>query len=179
MPYNNVNNLDRLVTKVEVKSSLANLNFDSNLITDDIIKIAEITHIEKVIGREFYEELVTQHDPTGSLSAANQTLMDDYLVRCLSWFVRFETLNDLQYNTTGSGIMENIDDFSQAVSPKQFDLIKQDVYRKATLFLQDMLDFMNDENNINNYPTYKNSIYKDRDAMGDVSANKQGGIIFY
>ena len=88
--------------------------------------------------------------------------MDDFLVRCLSWFVRFETLNDLQYNTTGTGIMENIDDFSQAVSPKQFDLIKQDVYRKATLFLQDMLDYISDE-----------------DAMGDVTANKQGGIIFY
>jgi|TARA_B100001094_G_scaffold332747_1_gene406243 hypothetical protein len=179
MPYNNVNDLARLVTKNEVISSLANVNFDPNLITDDIIKIAEITHIEKVIGREFYEELVTQHDPTGTLTTANQTLMDDFLVRCLSWFVRFETLNDLQYNTTGTGIMENIDDFSQAVSPKQFDLIKQDVYRKATLFLQDMLDYISDENNINNYPTYKTSKYRDEDAMGDVTANKQGGIIFY
>jgi hypothetical protein len=75
--------------------------------------------------------------------------------------------------------MQNIDDFSQAVSPKQFDLIKQDVYRKASLFLQDMLDFISNKQNINNYPTYKNSVDKDYDTMGDVTANKQGGIIFY
>ena len=178
MIYNNVNNLNRLVTQTEVLATLSNVNIDANLITTDVIKIAEITHIEKVIGREFYEELVTQHHNAG-LSTANQTLMDDYLVRTLSWFVRFEILNDLQYQTTASGVMQNIDDFSTAVSPKQFDLIKQDVYRKATLFLQDMLDFISNKNNINNYLTYKNSQRKDEDAYGDATANKQGGIIFY
>lgn len=178
MIYNNVNNLNRLVSQTEVLATLSNVNIDANLITTDVIKIAEITHLEKVIGREFYEELVTEHH-NANLSTANQTLMDDYLVRCLSWFVRFEILNDLQYQTTASGVMQNIDDFSQSVSPKQFDLIKQDVYRKATLFLQDMLDFISNKNNINNYLTYKNSQRKDEDAYGDTSANKQGGIIFY
>lgn len=178
MIYNNVNNLNRLVSQTEVLATLSNVNIDANLITTDVIKIAEITHLEKVIGREFYEELVTEHH-NATLSTANQTLMDDYLVRCLSWFVRFEILNDLQYQTTASGVMQNIDDFSQSVSPKQFDLIKQDVYRKATLFLQDMLDFISNKNNINNYLTYKNSQRKDEDAYGDTSANKQGGIIFY
>jgi hypothetical protein len=178
MLYNNVNNLIRLVSQAEVISTLSSVNIDADLITTDVIKIAEITHIEKVIGRAFYEELVIQH-AAATLTTANQTLMDDYLVRTLSWFVRFEILNDLQYQTTASGVMQNIDDFSQAVSPKQFDLIKQDVYRKASLFLQDMLDFISNKQNINNYPTYKNSVDKDYDAMGDVTANKQGGIIFY
>jgi len=178
MNYNNVNNLARLVTQSEVIATLSNVNLSPALITIDVIKIAEITHIEKVIGREFYEELVIQHH-NGALTTANQTLMDDYLVRCLCWFVRFEILNDLQYQTTASGVMQNIDDFSQAVSPKQFDLIKQDVYRKASLFLQDMLDFISNKNNINNYQTYKLGKDKDYNAMGDVSANKQGGIIFY
>lgn len=178
MAYNNVNNLQRLVSTTEVLATLSNPNFDAGLITDDVIKIAEITHIEKSIGRAYYEELVTQHH-NATLTADNTIIMSDYLTRCLSWFVRFEILNDLQYQTTNSGVMQNIDDFSQAVDPKQFDLIKQDVYRKAKLFLQDMLDFMNDENNLSNYPTYKNSLDKDTDMMGDVSANKQGGIIFY
>lgn len=177
MIYNNVNNLNRLVTQNEVLATLSNVNIDPNLVTTDVIKIAEITHIEKVIGREYYEELVTQHH-NGTLTTANQTLMDDYLVRCLSWFVRFEILNDLQYQTTASGVMQNIDDFSQAVSPKQFDLIKQDVYRKASLFLQDLLDFISNKNNINNYQTYKVSKSKDYDT-NDLTANKKNGIIFY
>lgn len=178
MLYNNVNNLTTLVTQSEVLATLSNVNIDSALITTDVIKIAELTHIEKVIGREFYEELVTEHH-NATLTAANLTLMNDYLIRTLSWYVRFEILNDLQYQTTASGVMQNIDDFSTAVSPKQFDLIKQDVYRKASLFLQDMLDFISNKNNINNYLTYKNTAIKDEDAFGDVTANKQGGIIFY
>ena len=145
MPYNNVNNLNTLVSKAQIIATLNTANFDGGLITTDIIKIAEITHIEKTIG----------------------------------WFVKFEMLNDIQYQTTGTGVMQNIDDFSTAVSPKQFDLIKQDCFRKATLFLQDMLDFMTDDNNLSDYPTYKNSVDKDEDAMGDVTANKMGGIIFY
>jgi hypothetical protein len=178
MPYNNVNHLATLVTAAQVKATLNTANFDSGLITTDIIKIAEITHIEKTIGRAYYEELVTQN-ASSSLTAANTTLMDNYLIRCLSWFVKFELLNDLQYQTTGTGIMQNIDDFSSAVSPKQFDLIKQDCSRKANLFLQDMLDFISSETNINSYITYKNSNDKDDDAFGDATANKQGGIIFY
>jgi|TARA_B110000259_G_scaffold181473_1_gene223606 hypothetical protein len=178
MPYNNVNNLNTLVSKAQIIATLNTANFDGGLITTDIIKIAEITHIEKTIGRAYYEELVIQNSAS-SLTAANTTLMNDYLIRTLCWFVKFEMLNDIQYQTTGTGVMQNIDDFSTAVSPKQFDLIKQDCFRKATLFLQDMLDFMTDDNNLSDYPTYKNSVDKDEDAMGDVTANKMGGIIFY
>jgi len=178
MAYTNVNDLDELVTSVDVKLCIASSNFDADLITKDIIKLAEITHIEKTIGREFYEELVTQHDSAGTLSAANQILMDDYMTRCLSWFVKLEVLNDVMFNTTSSGVMQNIDDFSQGVSPKQFDLIKQDVYRKANLFLQDMLDYMNDEFNIANFPTYKKT-KPESSVMNNSTASKAHGIIFH
>ena len=177
MAYNNVNDLDTLVSVAEVKNTIASVNFDGSLITNDIIKIAEITHIEKSISREFYEELVTQHH-NGVLTNPNDTLMDDFLIRCLSWFVKFEVLNDVMYNTTSSGVMVNIDDFSQQVSQKQFDLIKQDVYRKANLFLQDMLDYLNDENNIANYPTYKTN-RMEQSTLNNDTTNKAHGIIFH
>ena len=178
MAYTNVNDLDSLVSPAEVISTIANSNFDVGLITPDIIKIAEITHIEKSIGREFYEELVKQHHSTGVLGAANQILMDDYMTRCLSWFVKLEVLNDTMYNTTSSGIMQNIDDFSQGVSPKQFDLIKQDVYRKANLFLQDMLDYLNDSLIAPSFPTYKKNS-PEKSVMNNVTASKSHGIIFH
>jgi hypothetical protein len=177
MAYTNVNDLSTLVTVTEVKNTIASANFDGSLITNDIIKIAEITHIEKTISREFYEELVTQHH-AASLNPYNQTLMDDYLVRTLSWFVKLEVLNDVMYSTTSSGIMQNIDDFSTGVSPKQFDLIKQDVSRKANLFLQDMLDFLNDDAIIVNYPTYKSN-RTEVNVMNNDTTNKAHGIIFH
>lgn len=178
MAYNNINNLTTLVTQSEVITQcITNVNFDKYLISHDIIKLAEITHIEKPLGRPFYEELVTQH-AGASLTAANTTLFDDYLKRCLCWFVKFEVMNDVQYNTTSSGIVTNIDDFSQTVSNEQFNLMKQDVFRKANLFLQDMLDFLTDENNLANYPTFRDNKH-DTDVLGDTSANKAHGIIFY
>lgn len=179
MAYTNINDLDRLITAQEViDQCITNGNFEPYLINADIVKLAEITHIEKPLSREFYEELVTQHDSSGTLTAANQTLMDDYLHRTLAWFVKFEVMNDVQHNTTSSGIVTNIDDFSREVSPAQYNLMKQDVLRKANLFLQDMLDFLNDSVIVNNYPTYKKYAIGSS-ILGDNSANKSAGIIFY
>ena len=178
MAYTNINDKNTLVSSTEVRLQCINdANFDIQDISTDVIKIAEITHIEKPLSREFYEELVTQHHG-GTLTAANTTLMDDYLHRCLCWFVKFEVMNDIQHKTTSSGIVTNIDDFSQEVSPAQYNMMKQDVLRKANLFLDDMLDYLNDSTNIQSYPTFKDNNH-DTSVLGDDSVNKSGGIIFY
>jgi len=177
--YNNVNDLNTLITSNEVISnSITNLNFDATLISQNMIKLAEINHIEKPLSRPFYEELVTQHH-NATLTTDNQTLMDDYLVRTLSWFVKFEIMNDLQYNTSNSGIMTNIDDFSTAVSQKQYDLMKQDVYRKATVYLNDMIDFLRGDSQVSLYPTFRQHAPSEDGSTDTGSANKNHGIIFY
>lgn len=179
MAYTNINDLDTLITSAEViTTAMVNSTFDTQLITTSVIKIAEIAHLEKPLSREFYEELVTQHDSTGTLSASNQTLMDDYLTRCLAWYVKLEAMNEIQNNITSSGVMTNIDDYSTKVSPAEFNMMKIDVERKAGLFLQDMLDYLNDSVVINSYPTFKNNTH-DTSTMNDGTANKKGGIIFY
>jgi hypothetical protein len=177
--YNNVNNLQTLVTPLQVMSnSITNLNFDTTLISMNMIKLAEINHLEKPLSRLYYEELVTEND-AGTLSVANQTLMNDYLIRTLSWFVKFEIMNDLQYNTSNSGITTNIDDFSTAVSQKQYDLIKQDTYRKATVYLNDMIDFLHGDAQISAYPTFRKNAPNEDGKTDSGSANKNHGIIFY
>ena len=178
MAYTNVNNLGTLITPAEViATAMTNQTFDTALITSSIIKIAEITHIEKPLSREFYEELVTQHDG-GALTVANQTLMDDYLHRCLAWFVKLEAMNEIHNNVTSSGVMTNIDDYSVKVSPAEFNMMKQDVDRKANIFLQDMLDYLNDTVNIQSYATYEANA-GNSSIIGDDTTNKKGGIIFY
>jgi hypothetical protein len=177
MAYNNVNHLSALVTKTDViQTSFINSTVDLELIPTSIIKIAEIAHIEKPLGRPFYEELVIQN--SAIMSAANTVLYDDYLKRCLCWYVKLEAMNEIQNQVSSSGVMTNIDDYSTKVSPAEFNLMKQDVHRKAQLFLQDMLDFLSDENNIGNYPTYRDNKH-DSDTINDGSTNTKGGIIFY
>ena len=114
----NVNNKATLVTAAEVISnSFTNANTDPALISSNSILLAELAHIKPVLGKKFYEELKTQHDPTGTLSTANQTLMDDFLTRTLCWFVRFEVINEVQSNSSSMGIVNNIDEFSSIVDP--------------------------------------------------------------
>jgi len=170
----NVNNKATLVTAAEVISnSFTNANTDPALISSNSILLAELAHIKPVLGKKFYEELKTQHDPTGTLSTANQTLMDDFLTRTLCWFVRFEVINEVQSNSSSMGIVNNIDEFSSIVDPSDLNAYKQDTYRKASVYLKDMMDYIEDEDQNGLYPTYESN----RPNRG--FAYKNHGIIMY
>ena len=113
----NVNQYKTLATAAEVISnSFTNANTDPALISTNTILLSELAHLKTAIGKKFYEELKTQNNigdfPTvGGLTQANQTLMDDFLIRTLCWFARFEVINEVQSNSS-MGIVHNIDEFS-------------------------------------------------------------------
>ena len=111
----NVNQYIPLATAAEVISnSFTNANTDPYLISNNTIMLSELAHIKSAIGKKFYEELKKQHND-GTLTTANQTLMDDFLVRTLCWFVRFEVINEVQSNSSSMGIVHNIDEFSAVI----------------------------------------------------------------
>ena len=169
----NVNQYKTLVTAGQVISnSFTNFNTDPALISSNTILLAELAHIKSALGKKFYEELKLQND-TDALTVANQALMDDFLVRCLSWFTRFEVINEVQSNSSSMGIVHNIDEFATIVDPSELNAYKQDTYRKSEIYLQDMLEFLNDSDNSALYPTYVNN----RPSRG--FAYKNHGIIMY
>ena len=136
----NVNKYIPLVTAAEVISnSFTNANTDPALISDNTILLSELAHIKSALGQKFYEEIKTQHN-NGTLTTHNQTLVDDFLTRCLSWFVRFEVINEVQSNSTSAGIVHNIDEFATIIDPSELNAYKQDTYRKSEIYLKDMLD---------------------------------------
>ena len=175
----NVNQYKTLATSEEVISnSFTNANTDPALISTNTILLSELAHLKTAIGKKFYEELKTQNNvgdfPTvGGLTQANQTLMDDFLIRTLCWFARFEVINEVQMNSTSMGIVNNIDEFSTIIDPSELNVYKQDTYRKAEIYLQDMLGFLNDSDNSADYPTYT------ANAPCNESTYKNHGIIMY
>jgi len=175
----NTNQYKTLVTAAEVISnSFTNANTDPALISTNTILLSELAHLKTAIGKKFYEELKTQNNigyfPTvGGLTQANQTLMDDFLIRTLSWFARFEVINEVQMNSTSMGIVNNIDEFSTVIDPSELNVYKQDTYRKAEIYLQDMLSFLNDKDNSDDYPTYT------ANKPCNVTTYKNHGIIMY
>ena len=169
----NVNQYATLVTAGEVISnSFTNANTDTALISDNTILLAELAHIKPAFGKKFYEEIKTQHN-NGTLTTANNTLVNDFLTRCLCWFVRFEVINEVQANSTSAGIVNNLDEFATIVDPSDLNAYKQDTYRKAEIYLHDMIDFMEDEDQDGQYPTY------DSNRPNRGFAYKNHGIIMY
>ena len=169
----NVNQYIPLVSAGEVISnSFTNANTDTALISNNTILLTELAHLKPALGKKFYEELKTQHN-NGTLNTANQTLMDDFLTRCLCWFVRFEVINEVQSNSSSMGIVHNVDEFATIVDPSELNAYKQDTYRKSEIYLKDMLDYMEDSDQNGLYPTYES----DRPARG--YAYKNHGIIMY
>ena len=169
----NTNQYIPLVTAAEVISnSFTNANTDPYLISDNTILLSELAHLKTAIGKKFYEELKTQHNG-GTLTTANQTLMDDFLTRTLCWFVRFEVINEVQSNSSSMGIVHNIDEFSTIIDPAELNAYKQDTYRKSEIYLQDMIEFLNDPDNSADYPTYT------ANAPCNTTTYKNHGIIMY
>tara|TARA_R110000787_G_scaffold61386_1_gene139103 strand:+ start:273 stop:851 length:579 start_codon:yes stop_codon:yes gene_type:complete len=169
----NTNQYIPLVTAEEVISnSFTNANTDPYLISDNTILLSELAHLKTAIGKKFYEELKTQHN-SGTLTTANQTLMDDFLTRTLCWFVRFEVINEVQSNSSSMGIVHNIDEFATIIDPSELNAYKQDTYRKSEIYLQDMIEFLNDPDNSADYPTYT------ANAPCNTSTYKNHGIIMY
>tara|TARA_R110000822_G_scaffold36300_4_gene102349 strand:- start:1073 stop:1669 length:597 start_codon:yes stop_codon:yes gene_type:complete len=175
----NTNKFKTLATSAEVISnSFTNANTDPALISTNTILLSELAHLKTAIGAKFYEELKTQNNvgdfpAVGGLTQANQTLMDDFLIRTLCWFARFEVINEVQMNSTSMGIVNNIDEFSTIIDPSELNVYKQDTYRKAEIYLQDMLGFLNDSDNSADYPTYT------ANAPCNESTYKNHGIIMY
>lgn len=169
----NVNQYIPLVTAGEVISnSFTNANTDTALISDNTILLSELAHLKSALGQKFYEEIKTQHND-GTLTVANQTLMDDFLTRCLCWFVRFEVINEVQSNSSSAGIVHNIDEFATIIDPAELNVYKQDTYRKAEIYLKDMIDYITDSDQSGLYPTF------DTNKPCNDNVYKNHGIIMY
>ena len=156
-----------------IEKTFTNKNTDPVLVSENTIVLSELAHIRPLLGEKFYAELKLQHD-NGTLSVNNQAFMTYYLEDTLSWFVRFEVVNDIMSNISSSGVVNNIDEFSRIISQDTYNTFKQDTYRKADIFANDMMDFLNGTDQTGLYPTFASNKPK---SMSDTYKNH--GMIFY
>lgn len=173
----NVRQYNNFVTASEViANAFTNQATDTALISDSILDIAELAHIKPELGLDFYEQLKTQNH-NSTLTTDNEALMTHYLKPALCWFSRFEVMNEIQYNTTSAGLVVNVSEFSNPANVEQFNQMKSDTFRKAKVFLDDMIAFITHEDQVNKFPLYGtdgDSSMPDQDI-----ASKLNGIIFY
>lgn len=169
--YNNLITANEVVLK-----AMTNVNMDSSIIDDNIVLIAELTHLKPHLGDYFWGELRRKHH-AGSLVAVETTLLNNYILPCLAFYVKYEVLNDMQYNTTSSGIVTNDDDWSDAADSSELATLKEDTFRKAEILLKDMMEWLDDTENVGVYPEYESS-QNDMHINGD-NVVRLGGILAY
>jgi|TARA_R110000744_G_scaffold376068_2_gene490094 hypothetical protein len=166
-----------LITASEVVSkAMTNVNMDTSIIDDNIVLIAELTHLKPHLGDYFWGELRKKHHSL-ALNAVETTLLNNYILPCLSFYVKYELLNDMQYNTTSSGIVTNDDDWSDPADSSELSILKDDTFRKAEILLKDMMEWLDDDDNNGVYPEYESS-QNDMHINGD-NVVRLGGILAY
>lgn len=172
--YRQYNNL---ITASEVVSkAMSNANMDTSIIDDNIVLISELTHLKPHLGDFFWGELRKKHH-NSTLNADETTLLDNYIIPCLAFYVKYEVINDMQYNTTSSGIVTNDDDFSDPVDTFELAVLKEDTFRKAEILRKDMMDWLDDDDNTGVYSDYENA-ENDIYLHGN-NVTRLGGILAY
>lgn len=164
-----------LITAAEVVSSaMTNANLDTSLISSNSVLIAEIAHMKEVLGGYFWGELRKGLDGD-SLDTNETALLNNYIKPCLALYVKYEVINDMQYNTTSIGIVTNEDEFSIPADESELSTVKEDTYRKAEILKRDLDSWLNDSNNKGVWVKYESSL----NSKGSDSARRIGGIITY
>lgn len=172
--YRQYNNL---ITAAEVVSkAMTNSNMDTSVIDDNIILIAELSHLKQHLGDFFWGEL-RKKGQEGSLSGDETTLVNNYIKPCLAFYVKYEVLNDMQYNTTSAGVMINDDEWSDPADNTELAILKQDTFRKAEILRKDMIEWLDDDSNNGVYSDYESN-NNDKYLNGD-NVVRLGGILAY
>lgn len=166
-----------LITAAEVVDiAMTNANMDASIIDDNIVLIAEITHIKQHLGDYFWGKL-RRNISEDNLSASESTLLNNYIKPCLALYVKYEVLNDMQYNTTSSGVVTNDDDWSDPVGGSEMSILKDDSFRKAEILRKDMMEWLDDSENDGVFTNYESSL-NDKYSSGN-NVTRLGGILAY
>ena len=172
--YNNLITAEEVVNK-----AMANDNLDHSLIESDVILIAEITHLKQRLGDYFWGKLRQGNTSnSGYTLSGNETiLLNDYIKPALAFFVKYEVLNDIQFNTTSAGVVTNDDDWSDPVESSELSILKSDSFRKAEILVKDMIEWIEDSDNEGEFPNYDHA-NNDTHIDGD-NVTRLGGILAY
>ncbi len=147
---------------------------DPDTIKETIIDVAEFNHILTALGDpedfagSLYHEIQSQNI-AATLTPDNQTLLDEYIVQALAFYVKFEILEDLHIRTVNQGLQVNSSEFGTSASNSQRSDLSKRVFSHATALKEKMLSFL--EENAATYPKY---VQRGRNrTAGDIV----GGII--
>ena len=160
----------RMITKADVvKHAFNDSNFNDSLLKDFIIKASQEKHIKPILTKDLYDEIITQIQ-SDTVSVLNQPVLD-LIEPALAFFVKAESLPDIFAQVTSKGVMINDTEFSASVSSAQRAEMKSATFGHAYTLSALITEFLNDEDNIDNYPLYQSddlNVDNEIEKLGDI-----------
>lgn len=140
-----------LISEAYLKdATVVNENVDVKVIRSNI-KLAQDLYIRPALGTRLYDQLLTEVQGN-TLTAANDTLLTDYVKPALKFFVQFELGRDLVFKWMNKGIASKNSDNAVSVDLETLKQIREEYKDKAENYLQDLILFI--KANVTDYPLY-------------------------
>lgn len=129
-----------------------NVNFDKLV---PIIEDVQFLKIKPLLGNNLYQEILIQSTPVSTLTAANQTLLDDYILPCMVRYFMSEAVIPFKFKYTNIGIVSKSTDNSQSIEMPAANQLVDFWKNKAEEYGKLMQDFI--RANQSDYPAFFNN----------------------
>ena len=130
--------------------SVISENLDNKLIEPTIVAVQDL-YLRDIVGKDLYAELITQIN-ANTVTALNQTLLNDYIEPYLINKVISESVLDMTYKMRNKAIMTTNSDFGQVANLTDLSKIKGQYENRAEGYKNLLEKFMCE--NGDDYPLY-------------------------
>jgi hypothetical protein len=122
------------------QAGIVNDNVDMKLVTP-VIKDVQVIYIRKLLGTRLYDQILSQIG-SNSVSTANQTLLDNYVLPCMKYYVQLELTPILKYRYMNKGIMVNSSENGQPADLQEIKWMMDYWKNKAEVLAEKVTEFL-------------------------------------
>ena len=142
-----------LITAEYIKqNSQINENVDEKILNPLILTVQDM-HIHPAIGTGLFNQLKTQISGNG-LSNDNKTLLDNYIIPCMIYWVMYDAPFDLTYKFMNKSVVKRNSDNSNSADINELITIANKYKEKAEFYLERLNRFL--VANATTYPLFLN-----------------------
>lgn len=152
-------NITLLISEAYLKEgTILNENVDIKNILPNI-KLAQDEYIKPALGSDLYDEILDEM-ANSNLSAANDTLLTDFIKPCLKYYCLFEIGRDLTFKWMNKGVMSKNSDNSNSIDLEGLKQIRAEYKDKGELYRDELIRYL--IANQTDYPSYTGNTTLDK-----------------
>lgn len=131
-------------------NGIINENSDMKVITPTIILVQDI-YIHPLLGSDLFDEIKSQIIAS-TTTAANQTLLDNYILPCMLWYTLCEATPAFKYRYMNKGVMVKSSENSSAADLQEIQFLMDKWKNHAEVYAERCTRYLVE--NRTTYPKY-------------------------